>query len=63
MRNTFKWLSKVYWNENIVWSPDYFVSSVGIDEDVIRSYVEYQFRSAPYGAVTVRTPALAGGIY
>ena len=44
MRKTFKWLSKVYWKENIVWSPGYFVSSVGVDENVIRSYVEYQGR-------------------
>ncbi|MEZ9069523.1 IS200/IS605 family transposase [Vibrio atlanticus] len=29
MRKTFSWLSKVYWKENIVWSPGYFVSSVG----------------------------------
>lgn len=42
MRKTFPWLDKVYWKENIVWSPGYFVSSVGIDENVIRNYVEYQ---------------------
>ncbi len=44
MRKTFKWLSKVYWKENIVWSPGYFVSSVGIDEDTIKNYVEHQGR-------------------
>ena len=44
MRKTFKWLSKVYWKENVVWSPGYFVSSVGVDEAVIRNYVEYQGR-------------------
>ena len=38
----FKWLQKVYWKENIVWSPGYFVSSVGVDEDVIRRYMEHQ---------------------
>ncbi|MFH1976503.1 MAG: IS200/IS605 family transposase [Pseudomonadota bacterium] len=42
MRKEFSWLSKVYWNENIVWSPGYFVSSVGVDEATIRNYVEYQ---------------------
>ena len=42
MRKFFPWLSKVYWNENIVWSPGYFVSSVGIDEKTIRKYVELQ---------------------
>jgi len=28
LRKSFPWLAKVYWNENIVWSPGYFVSSV-----------------------------------
>ena len=44
MRKAFKWLSKVYWTENLVWSPGYFVSSVGVDEAVIRNYVEHQGR-------------------
>jgi putative transposase len=42
MRRFFPWLAKVYWNENIVWSPGYFVSSVGLDEQTIQNYVEYQ---------------------
>ena len=42
MREFFPWLAKVYWNENIVWSPGYFVSSVGLDEQTIRNYVEQQ---------------------
>lgn len=42
MRSKFEWLSKVYWKENTVWSPGYFVSSVGSDEAVIRKYVEHQ---------------------
>jgi len=44
MRKKFKWLSKVYWKENIVWSTGHFVSSVGVDEEMIKSYVEYQGR-------------------
>jgi putative transposase len=42
MRKFFSWLSKVYWDENIIWSPGYFVSSVGLDEKTIRNYVELQ---------------------
>ena len=42
MRKFFPWLGKIYWNENIVWSPGYFVSSVGIDEKTIQNYVELQ---------------------
>ena len=42
MRKKFDWLGKVYWKETVIWSPGYFVSSVGIDEDTIRKYVEHQ---------------------
>ena len=42
MRKTFAWLGKVYWKELVVWSPGYFVSSVGVSENAIRRYVEYQ---------------------
>ena len=44
LRKTFAWLGKVYWKENIVWSPGYFVSSVGVDEKIVRNYVEWQGR-------------------
>ena len=42
LRQVFPWLEKVYWKENIVWSPGYFVSSVGVDEETIKNYVEHQ---------------------
>ena len=42
LRKRFAWLQKVYWNENIVWSPGYFVSSVGVDKETIKRYVEHQ---------------------
>ena len=42
LRKKFFWLSKVYWKENIVWSPGYFVSTVGIDEKSIIKYVQFQ---------------------
>ena len=44
MRKFFPWLKKVYWEENIVWSPGYFVSSAGLEEETIRKYVELQGR-------------------
>ncbi len=43
LRKAFSFLDKVYWKENSVWSPGYFVSRVGIDEGVIRRYVERQW--------------------
>ena len=42
LRKKYSWLSKVYWKENILWSPGYFVSSVGVDEETVRRYVEHQ---------------------
>ena len=42
LREKFTWLGKVYWNENIVWSPGYFVSTVGMDEKTILAYVKWQ---------------------
>ena len=42
LRKKFSWLSEVYWEETIVWSPGYFVSSVGVDEATIKRYVEHQ---------------------
>jgi len=44
LRKKFEWLGKVYWKENIVWSAGSFVATVGIDEDKILKYVEWQGR-------------------
>jgi len=44
MRKTFKWLAKVYWKEHLMWSLGYFVGSVGLDEKMIKNYVEHQGR-------------------
>jgi putative transposase len=44
LRKRFGWLKKLYWKENIVWSPGYFVSTVGIDEDKMLKYVRWQER-------------------
>ena len=42
LRNRFGWLKKRYQRESVVWSPGYFVSTVGIDEDKIINYVQWQ---------------------
>ena len=42
IRKRFDWLKKVYWKEDIVWSPGYFVSTIGLDETRIKRYVEWQ---------------------
>ena len=33
---------KVDWKERVLWSPGYFVSTVGLDEKQITEYVRWQ---------------------
>jgi len=42
LRKKCPFIKQIYWKENIVWSPGYFVSSVGLDEATIKHYVEHQ---------------------
>ena len=35
-------LNKVYWDNGGIWSKGFFVSTVGIDENIIRRYVQQQ---------------------
>ena len=42
LRGKFAWLEKVYWREHVVWSPGFFVSTVGLDEQKIAEYVRWQ---------------------
>ena len=44
LRKKFRWMKLRYSRENIVWSPGYFVSTVGVDEERILKYIEYQGR-------------------
>ena len=42
MRKKFAFMKKVYWKEQVLWSPGYFVSTVGINEKAIIKYVRWQ---------------------
>ena len=42
IRGKFSWLKKVYWKENVVWSPGFFVSTIGLNEQQILKYVKWQ---------------------
>ncbi len=44
LRKKFEWLRNHYFQEKMLWSPGYFVSTVGVDEEKILRYVEYQGR-------------------
>ncbi len=42
MREKFAWLKGVYWKEAVIWSPGYFVSTVGLNEKQVTEYVKWQ---------------------
>ena len=42
IRKKFEFIQEVYWGIEAVWSKGYFVSTVGINEKIIRKYVELQ---------------------
>jgi putative transposase len=41
IRQRFPWVKKIYWR-NEFWSVGFFSSTVGVNEDVIKRYVEFQ---------------------
>ena len=44
LRKKFGWMKYRYSRENVVWSPGYFVSTIGVERERILKYVEYQER-------------------
>jgi putative transposase len=42
MKKKFGFLRKVYWGTESIWSKGYFVSTVGINESIIRKYISNQ---------------------
>lgn len=43
--------NKIYWDENITWSPGYHVSREGVDEETVRRDVEHQGARIRFGFV------------
>ena len=41
IRKEFPWIKKVYWGSEF-WSPGFFSSTVGLNEEIIKRYVEFQ---------------------
>ena len=42
MKQKFDYLKKLYWGTDGIWSEGYCVSTVGINEEIIRQYIENQ---------------------
>jgi len=42
LKQKFPLIKKVYWGSEAIWSEGYFVSTVGINEELIRNYIVSQ---------------------
>ena len=42
LKQKFPFLKGVYWGTDSIWSEGYFVSTVGLDEETVRAYIEHQ---------------------
>ena len=42
LKQKFPFLKQIYWGTDAIWSEGYFVSTVGINEEMIRKYIEEQ---------------------
>lgn len=42
LKQKFPFLKQVYWGTDAVWSEGYFVSTVGINEEIIQQYIKNQ---------------------
>jgi len=42
LKKKFEFLKNVYWGTESIWSIGYFISTVGVNESVIRKYIEMQ---------------------
>ena len=42
MKKKFDFVKKAYWGADGMWSDGYFVSTVGINEQIIKKYIEMQ---------------------
>jgi len=44
LKQKFPFLKEVYYGTDSIWSGGYFVSTVGVNEEIIRKYIERQGR-------------------
>jgi putative transposase len=45
LKKKFPFLKDVYWGKDTIWSAGYFVATAGLNEEMIRRYIEYQGKS------------------
>ena len=42
LKKRFDFIKKAYWGTDGMWSDGYFVSTVGVNEEIIKNYIEQQ---------------------
>lgn len=42
LKGKFRFLKDVYWGTDGIWSDGYFVSTVGVNEQIIQKYIQHQ---------------------
>ena len=42
LKQKFPSMKSIYWGTDSLWSEGYFVSTVGVDEEIVKKYIEYQ---------------------
>ena len=42
LKQKFPFLKQIYWGTDSVWSEGYFVSTVGVNQEIIQAYIEQQ---------------------
>ena len=42
LKKKFEYMRKAYWGVDGIWSDGYFVSTVGVNEEIIKNYIEQQ---------------------
>lgn len=42
MKKKFEYMRKAYWGSDGIWSDGYFVSTIGLNEEVLKRYIEHQ---------------------
>ena len=45
LKQKFPFLKEVYWGTDAVWSEGYFVRTIGVNEQVIKAYIQNQGKS------------------
>jgi putative transposase len=47
LKRKFEYLKDIFWKTDGIWSDGYFVSTIGVNEEVIQKYIEQQGKEDP----------------